>query len=375
MKFLLQLLFLSLPILANAQLERTWVSVESRESADNSTLNGIIYDFQGDILRIRNVFSDSTIVKKYVYENDQIIVNDTVFLNIQHLSEDSLIAKFPWITVVFFPTEPNDIKPDLTLDDLIGVTWTLKHSNYSENWNFTDRLASDYPLNVSKNCVRRNVGNWTMGDIESWNLLKFDNHLFLTTTRYQFEQEVFKVFSFHSGIIRLSPINKKMSQDVELTRHPILNQAKLDERIRILTSRTWKTQEIIQYQSGTDRMNEMLGDSVEADDLLQYSGSYSRRTDTLLISQQQFLDKSISYRFDTEGTYCILLNNQEYDCGTWELLKDGRAIKLDEGWQHELYINIERIYSETLELANCNRFSTELGSSEYLKICYTIQLE
>lgn len=375
MKLLVQLALLSLPILTNAQLERTWVSVESRKSTDNSTFNGIVYDFHNEILRIRNVFSDSTIVKKYTYENDQIIVNDTVFLDIEHLSEDSLIVRFPWITVVFYPSEPSEILPDLTLVDIIGTTWTMQHSDHSENWNFTSRLSTDYSHNVSKICVRREVGDWTMGDIEDWNLLKFDNHLFLATTRFQFEQEFFKVISYKSETVRLMPINKKTSHELELVRHPSLNQTRHNERTRILTSRTWKTNKIIQFQSGTDRMNQMLGDSIDVDDLFEYSGSYYRRTDTLLISQQQFLKKSISYRFDIDSTYCMLLNNQEYDCGTWELLKDGRTIKLDEGWQHEQYLNVEKLTTKTLELTNCDRFSIELGSNKYHNVCYTIRLK
>lgn len=258
---------------------------------------------------------------------------------------------------------------------MFGRTWTMKHATRSENWNFTSRLSTDYSHNVSKICVQREVGDWTMGDIENWNLLKFDNHLFLATTRFQFEQEICKVVSYQSDIIKLVPINKTTTQEIELIRHPILDHTELEDRTRILASKTWETGKIIQFQSGTDRMNETLADSINQEDLFEYSGSYSRRTDTLLISTQQFLEKSISYRFDMKGTYCILLNSQEYDCGTWELLGDGRTIKLEEGWQHEQYLNIENINSETIELTNCDRYSIELGSNKYHNICYTIQLE
>ncbi|MBV6646716.1 MAG: hypothetical protein KI790_14765 [Cyclobacteriaceae bacterium] len=378
MKFISQLLLLSLPLLASAQLEQTWIAVESRQVTTDfiSPIDGTIFDFGKDSLHIKNVFSDTAIVKNYVLRNNQIAVNDSAFAVIKHISSDSLLLEFDeWMLSVFYPLEPV-MAPEINRHELLGSTWTLDFEGFKQSWNFTDSPAEHFKHDESKICVSRNAGEFTNGSTEYWNLTNFKNRFLLTLTMGQFDKQIYQVVSTSSDTFLLKPISNWLIDEVRFFKVSSLPQVEFERFSKSLTAKHWKTTEILN-NSPTTRIGDLSEsqlDSVDMDKLSLSGGSYAAWFDTLLITKQQFFSKQVSYQFNADFTYCISLSNNQYDCGTWQLLEDG-TIKLDEGWGHEQYITIEEITDTKLVLSNCNQFSIQPQSNDYNVICYTIQLE
>lgn len=374
MKLTVQLILLSLPILANAQLERTWVAVESRQVSTDfiSPLDGTIFDFSSSELIVRSTFSDSTLIHNYRLDNNRIILNDSTSALIKHLSIDSLLLEFDeWMLTVFYPLNELPTIPELSNETLLNNTWTLDFGDYYENWNFTDIGWEMFPSDVSKVAVQRE------GDTEKWNVTKFKNFVLLTLTKGQFDNFIYQVLGSENDTARLRPINKWLIEDIDLIKTPSLPSDQLLTIKENLSTRIWKTTEIIESRSSSEAFIESMGDEIDSTDLelFNFTGSYAAWLDTLLISEQQFIDKMISYQFEVSGNYCILLEGEEYSCGTWELLNDGRTIKLDKGTGIEDYIEIVDVTRDQLIISNCNNFSIELGSNDYNVIYYTVKLE
>jgi len=372
MKFIVQFVFLVLPFLANAQLERTWVAVESRQVTTDfiSPLDGTIFDFNSTTLTVRNTFSDSTITHNYKLENDRITLNDSTSAVIKHLSSDSLLLEFnDWTLTVFYPLKITSTVPELTNELLLDNTWTLDFGDNQEIWNFTDTKWEMFPTDISKFAVQRE------GYTEKWNVTLFKNFVILTLTMGQFDNFIYQVIDVNSDTIRLKPINKWLLEDMNLIKTPSLLNDQLINIRKTLATRTWNTTEIIEARSSSQTLIELMGDDIDSLDIDSYSSTGSYSSDTLLISEQQFNDKQISYQFNSNFSYCILLANEEYSCGVWELLNDGRTIRLDKGTRVHHYIDIIEITNDKLVLSNCNQFAIELGSNNYNDICYIIKLE
>ncbi len=329
MKYIIQLLFLLLPILANAQLERTWVAVESRQVSTDfiSPLDVTIYDFSATKLHIRNTFSDSTITHNYRLENNRIVLNDSTSALIKHLSTDSLVLEFnEWMLTVFYPLNQPGIAPKLSPETMLNNTWILDFGDYQENWNFTDVGWKMFPSDVSKVAVKR------QGDTEKWNVTKFKDFVLLTLTSGQFDSFIYQVVGIENDTVRLKSVSKWLNLEVNLIKSTNLPDNLLSILKKNISSQTWKSTEILESRTSSEALTESMDDENDSIDLepFDYTGSYADWVDTLLISEQQFYDRLISYQFTDEGEYCILLEDEEYSCGTWELMNDGLTIKLDQ---------------------------------------------
>lgn len=372
MKFIFQFILLSLPFLANAQLERTWVAVESRQVTTDfiSPIDGTIFNFSSTSLIVRNTFSDSTIIHDYKLENDRITFSNSTSAVIKHLSSDSLLLEFnDWMLTVFYPLRVISTVPELTNELLLDNTWTLDFGDNQEIWNFTDTKWEMFPTDISKLAVNRER------DIEKWNVTLFKDFVILTLTMGQFDVFIYQIIDVSNDTVRLKPINKWQQEELNFIRTPSLPNDQLIKIRKTLATRTWNTTEIIEARSSSQTLIELMGDDIDSLDIDIYSSTGSYGSDTLLISEQQFNDKLTSYQFNSNLSYCILLANEEYSCGTWELLNDGRTIKLDKGTRIHQYIEIVEITNDKLVLSNCNQFAIELGSNNYNDICYTIKLE
>ena len=361
-------------MLASAQLERTWVAVESRQVSTDfiSPLDGIIFDFSSTELLIRNTFSDSTITHNYRLDSNRIILNDSTAASIKHLSVDSLLLEFEgWMLTVFYPLNELINVPELSKETLLNNTWTLEFGDYQESWNFTDIRWEIFPSDVSQIAVQRE------GDTEKWNVTEFKNFVLLTLTIGQFDRFIYQVVRVENDTTRLKPVSKWRHGEVDLIKTPGLPGDQLLTIKANLSTRIWKTTEIMERRSSSETLMESMDDEIDATDpaLFNFTGSYAAWLDTLLISEQQFSDKLIAYQFEENGDYCMLLEDEDYSCGTWELLNDGRTIKLDKGIGVEDYLEIVNVTRDQLIIASCNNFSIELGSNDYNVIYYKIKLE
>lgn len=373
MKLIVLLALLSISFFAKAQLEQSWIAVDSRQVSTDfiSPLDGTIFYFNATELWIRNTFSDSTIKHNYRLKNNRVILNDSTSMLIKHLSRDSLLLEFDeWMLSVFYPLKKLSTVPEISSASLLDNTWTFDFGDDQENWNFTEIMWEMFPTDVSKIAVMRE------GDTEKWNVTVFKKMVLLTLTMAQFEIFIYQVVNIENDTIRLTPINKWIKDDVTLFKSPGLPKDDLIKIKENLSTRTWRTTEIIKGRSSSsEEMIELMGDVIDSTDLVNYRTTGSYFSDTLLISEKQFYDRLISYQFEYKGNYCILLDADNYSCGVWELLNDGRTIKLDEGTTEEDYIDIISLTKDQLILSNSNQFSIETGSSDYNVIYYTIKLE
>jgi len=374
MKFFIHLILFLLPFFANAQLERTWIAVESKQVTTDfiSPLDGTIFDFRSNDLIIRNTFSDTTITHDYRLENDKVLLNDSSVAVIKHLSKDSLLLEFNnWMLTVFYPIKFQHPVPELTDEYLLNNTWTLNFDDRQESWNFTNIEWNMFQSDESKVAIQRE------GDTEKWNLTVFEDYVLLTLTMGQFDKLIYQVVEVNGDSIRLRPINKWLIKDVNFIKSTSSSKEQLKDTQIILTDRIWKITEIIESRSSSEGMIELMQDEIDSIDinLFKWTGSYASWVDTLLISEQQFNNKLISYQFNDDLSYCILLSNKKYSCGTWQLLHNGRTIKLDKGVGVEQYIDIIDLTNSHLIISNSNQFAVEPGSNEYNVIYYTVKLE
>ena len=170
MKLIVLLALLSISFFAKAQLEQSWIAVDSRQVSTDfiSPLDGTIFDFNATELWIRNTFSDSTIKHNYRLKNNRVILNDSTSMLIKHLSRDSLLLEFDeWMLSVFYPLKKLSTVPEISSASLLDNTWTFDFGDDQENWNFTEIMWEMFPTDVSKIAVMRE------GDTEKWNVTVF----------------------------------------------------------------------------------------------------------------------------------------------------------------------------------------------------------
>lgn len=363
---LLVLLWL-VPILSYSQIAGSWLAVDSRQVTTGfiSPLDGAIFDF-GEQLSIGHVFTDTTMQVDYVIKNENIYIDDTVFANITHRSEDSLKLQFSdWMLTVFLPLKMASLPQTISDSDLIDNSWVLDWGKNQVAVNFNDEPWRMGPYDVSMGCITRSLSEWFDAQRERWHLSTHQGGQLLTITWTQFEQNVFNIKQIEGDTIILEYIGLQENMEVKLLRTPVRREEDLNEIKRWLTKKRWNTGEVIDYTYNGAHLDSLLGETHAANFLL----------DTTFLTKKDLLRNQLGWRFHHNGEYTIFVGPDMFFEGTWRLKPDGRTVVLNEGTRPEDYLNILKLDESVFEFSKSDYFSIGSDPRECIIYFYTVRME
>ena len=370
MKKLTLLLMIIIPLTGKAQISGAWLAVESRQVTTDfiSPIDGTIFDFSDDTLRIRNVNSDTTIQFQYRLADESIFVKDSLFASLKHLSSDSMKLQFEeWMLTLFHPLELNVANEQLTEDELINNSWVLKTAEGAQSIDFLNEPWEMFEHDISKICVTRRLGDWKGGGTEKWSLFEFNKSQLLTISFGQLDPIVYQIDSINGTTVRMSQINLwANSTSVTLVQSQNQPETEINKTKKLLVARKWKSKKLIDIQRPGPK-----DDSLWID--MKSSGFYA--IDTVLITEDELINNKVSMRFRTDNTYTFYASNKSVTTGNWQLKNDGVTLVINSGVAPENYFNIISISENELIISSSDQFALEKGGRDYMKYYYTMKLK
>ena len=307
-----------IPLTSKAQITGTWLAVDSRQVTTDfiSPIEGTIFDFSVDTLRIQNVYSDTTIQFQYRFADESIFVKDSLFASVKHFSPDSMKLQFEeWMLTVFYPLELNEANKQLTEDELINNSWVLRTEEGAQIIDFLNEPWKMFEHDISNTCVTRRFGDWKGGGTEKWSLFNFNKSQLLTISFGQFDPIVYRIDSIIGTTVRMSQINFwANSTSVTLNQSQNQPETEINKTKKLLTARKWKSKKLIDIQRPGPK-----DDSLWVD--MKSSGFYA--IDTVLITEGELMKNKVSMRFRVDNTYTFYASNKSVTTGNWQLKNDG----------------------------------------------------
>ena len=331
-------------------------------------IDGTIFDFSIDTLRVQNVFSDTIINFQYRLEGEALFINDSLFASVKYLSTDSMKLQFgKWMITVFYPLQFNPTAGSLNEEILMNNSWVLTTMLGDERIDFLKEPWHMSKHDISKVCVRRRFGYRKGDGVEKWSLSVFKNSQLLTITHGQFDPVVYKVDSYDESKVKMSRINMWMNNEsIVLDKKENMPEPDLENVKKLLTAKEWQSKELIDYQKPGSKEDSLW---IE----INSSGTYF--VDTTLITEKEFLNNRISFKFRNDHSHEIYASNRIIVEGTWHLKSDGKTLILNSGEIPENYFDIISISKDELVIYSSDQFALEKGGRDYMKYYYTMRLK
>jgi|GEM_PF-4075367 len=372
-KLVLFLLLLTVSQNGQAQITGAWLAVDSKQVTTNfiSPINGTIFHFKDDILKIRNVFSDTTIQYQYQLVNNAIFIEDSLFASVKHLSADSLKLQFgEWMSTIFFPLKLNATSNQLNQDFLVGNSWILEEQEWNESIYFFEGPQELHEYGSSKQCLIRRPGISRGGEVGRWHLFQVEGAQFLALSysRFRpFDLVVYNINAFNGTEVAMSRITSlRNNSSTLLSKQPRKSPAEIGKVKNLLCAKKWKSKELLDLQT-SNSMNDSLWIDLGA------TGFYLR--DTILITEKELKNNKIAFSFKDDNTYTIYTSKVSIASGKWQLINDGEIIYINTGSVPEDYYNIISISKNELVIASSDQFTLEKGSRDWVRYYYTLKLK
>ena len=179
-----------------------WIATKSSQINKNSgiyPLDGTIIHFEEKQVEISHVFYDSIQTYLLKLKNKKIFLQDTLWGEIKHLDNDSLLIDFDKIMrVKFKPLSKNiDFKTKLSFWNF--TEWVFSYNDYLQELKLLDTTLDKYPNRNAKLCVTQSQGKrYKYSNSEKWNIKEINrNHIFVKTSG-QFNYEIYKVKKYNN---------------------------------------------------------------------------------------------------------------------------------------------------------------------------------
>jgi len=362
---IIAVLFISFSKLYSQTVDGTWVAVESRHADETSwisPLDGMLLDFEQNLLKITHVNSDSVGEATISYlQNSQLLIQhrgetlvDT--LVIHQVSNDSITLLFNGNMLVKLVPIDLTNKSNLAPSELTQNNWIYLNEQRESYIHFKeDDWYSDYP-GMRKKCI-------VNGNVESYSLKNFKGVQLLSITYWQLDLLIYQIERFENGII-----HTRLLSAYQEAFPKIIQQKSIDaEKKKVIKSAIqghWNTIDLIDYYTGFE---ELSGDSTEFE-----STGFSFYIG-LMLKKRALLNKKITFIFDS-NTYQIRENGIIIFKGEFQISHDGKFIVLNKGLNPEDYISMIKFSDEELIIQKEDDFAIA-KEGEFIHYTYQLRLK
>jgi hypothetical protein len=317
-----------------------WIAVKSypnTEETFNYVYDGMTIHFTDDKIEVSNVFSNYKNEYKLSFDNQNILLNDTIWSNIFVKYEDSLLLDFKETTRVKFVRLDKKHSINRELEFSKHKNWILSYNDYQRELYLTDSLFFDET--DSKICLHKDLQeNQFIRTIDKWKTLDINGNQLFVKTFHQTDEELYRIKNYiGDSIIELECLE---FPDIKTTlkKRKYISEPRRQEIIEYIQNHKWKTEKVIDL----DTLSEGFG-----------------KSDYKQIKFESLKDKNISFMFSKELTYQIYESDISVANGNWDLSQTGNEIILDSGIYPSNYIDLINISSDSLVIGNLRVFRTK----------------
>lgn len=346
-----------------------WIAVLSRPIGDNwySPLDGLILDINKKRVTVAHVFSDSIKTFPLSKKGDKIQIDKNYFGLIHSVSKDSLVVDFDnRMRTKFIPIKQYAVKIDSL--NLTKNAWILKWSDgeYSVDLRIHFMNAKWYPEeypNIAM--IHRRAVNYKYQENERWALSHIMNEWFLTLTQGQFHPITYQISKVYKDSLKLKCLTWPIASEFRLLRSLNKEHSELTSIINHLIKKTWRVSEVLNHS------NSFSEDTIALDE--EYTaGHYSR--DTILIKRSELFENRMSFKFNPDYTFQLILDNDIFWQTKWRITGDGKYIILNKGLHPYDYIELISWTDKELVIGKADDFGTN-KKREYIPYYYELRLE
>ncbi|MBI9033425.1 MAG: hypothetical protein JEZ03_03030 [Bacteroidales bacterium] len=367
MRKIVLLLFLSIVCLKiQAQtykdsIKGDWIPVQSTYGAnkihDHNTY--AIFDFNDSLLLIKWLGSKEVVPLSLQFDDDQLLVDDSLKWSVVYFSKDSLKLQFDdSILMTFVPLlrfEVGEINIDI--NKLIHNSWlVMDTNNYRERIEFTDVKWDSQESNEMK-CLTLDEGDdYFWDDLNRWQVFQYKGFWYFDRTFQQHNNFLHQIIESNPDTIRLVVNIGTKQKHLSLVQIPVCDE--YDHIKQTLESKSWKA------------TSTSICDSMERKFEMRFGKQF---VDTIYKRAERMIKDDLEFRFNPEQLIIGTSNKAVNDC-KWRLSNDGRYIIFLDQSRNPEYFEIVELSERKLVLKNVFYFSHlfEMGNFEQN---YTLELE
>ncbi|HAF29556.1 MAG TPA: hypothetical protein DCG75_10955 [Bacteroidales bacterium] len=172
-----------------------------------------------------------------------------------------------------------------------------------------------------------------MFDAEWWTVDKYKNSYFIILSHYQTEYQIYQIKSFTDSVILAetcwddSIVTAKFSITKSLSENEYHNISK-----SIVGS--WK---LYEYENTVDKLNLYEEEIIPINSKVRIR-PFAEEDSVPMILNKFYIEKTIKYEFLENGKCQMKSGNEVLRTADWKLSKDGKYIKFENGWMHNMKI-------------------------------------
>lgn len=339
---------------------KNWILIENTYDSKPAVFTSkSLYTFKDSIFISRNVFDTTNTLKRCQVNDSILIFDDTSYSEINFLSQDSLkITSSNNKTSLYVVAKNSQNHNELNNKYFLENDWILLIDSIIHHIYFQNQ-KNDF---VKRYFVYDEYDKHFIFQTERWSLIDFNNAKFLSLSWNEHCIHVLQILEINEDTIITCTWDQNKVIYPMLIRKKNIDIEKRNKIIKVLTSNQWTTNNVIYYSLAYYEM--------------PTSRDISQRyhKDTLLISQNDFFKKKISYRFHNNMKYEILVNNKVFSIGSWKLSLDGEVVVLNKGKSISNYLKIIDINEDSLIIEKYDVFCAG-KKNEFKEYYYKIEMK
>jgi hypothetical protein len=346
----------------------SWIATESSQIKKDgwiSPIDGMILKFDNKQLIMSHIFYDSIRYYPLEIKKEKIYLKDSLWSEIRHLDDDSLILDFnKMMRVKFIPISRGTYsRMDLNYWDF--TDWTFKYNEYFQEFKLLDSLWSIYPNELAKICVTQSKGErYRYSQTEKWNIKVINEKHIFAITFGQFDYKIYNVLEYKGDTVFLESLTDQESALILLIKEPVLTPDEKDRIINILRNQRFYTAELI------DKVNSFEEDSLDWE--FEPTGFFV--IDTTLFKKISLLNNQLSFEFSDNMDYKIYESDTLRINGKWKLSKSGKQIVLNYGFNPNDYIDLIKVETDSIIIGKSDMFQVGERKKDYVDYYYKIVL-
>lgn len=359
--------------------EKTWVEVGSREEGEEEWFRysqGDVYSFKGGVGERFMLGIDSTVTFEYKLKNDLILIADTAtFGEIRHLSSDSMTVLIEGKRIVLFlpvlDYETRTSGSELT-SLLTDRAWYFINGDWKKRYDFLDKGKYYEETRANTVVTQIIVGSKSLKEREYWAVSEYKGKFFLCVTYYSHDVFVYQIKNVSESTIETEFYSYKGYYPFTFEAIEPLQEARLNDLKKILTSQKWKMANL-DYDPSFHDFEKEAESKGKSFDVFGWGGGGSTSYADSLILKDDFLGKRLYYQFLDDGTYKISTKSRTVKKGDWSLTKDGQFIQLDYEGNPGNYLEIKKARSKELVIQQRVELQLKRGENDFVFFDATIK--
>jgi hypothetical protein len=345
----------------DTSLTGNWVAVDCEPIGKDfiTMTNGLILSFDNDSVKLTTVLTTTDTVVSFKLKGKKLTVAGKKFGTIVKINNDSLVL----VSNRNRRTTYRKILPSLTEKTSINLTannWYISYptgQEFKQRMTFYDSAARQRGWKV---CFMQTPGQkFKRQEICEWSLKEIGPDIIITVQHgFGGPQSFYQVTKVSTNKFELK--NLSDGDNTGLLLEKSYSNKNKETLFDLVTSKTWKTEEVLSYSTQSDEPIQILDTTV-------YLGHFVNYEDTTLVKLEELLGNQVTLKFDKTNLFEIMVNKRLLQTGTWNFSTDCEYIVLDDGLRPEDYIELIEANDKSLTIGKQDELKTgtDKGSVKY----------